>query len=87
MCKFKYIIVFVAFATMMGGYNLYRSSRTFILSDLVLANVEALADNGETNKRKVAIKDTHKREVWDPVEKVIYIVTTVTCEGKGEIIC
>ncbi|MEG1403860.1 NVEALA domain-containing protein [Bacteroides sp.] len=37
-----------------AGYNIYQSQRTVIMSDLALANVEALA-NGETPSQIVCI--------------------------------
>lgn len=40
-------IISVVAIAVVAGYNVYTSQNNAKLSDLVLANVEALADNGE----------------------------------------
>lgn len=46
MSKKIYAVLVVAVVAMFAGYNMYQSQKTEkIVSDLVMANVEALADN------------------------------------------
>ena len=55
------------------------------LSDIQLANAEALAD-GES-PRRYAERTTHEMEIWDEesesYQKMIYTI----CTGKGELVC
>lgn len=44
----KVIILVVLAVTMIAGYNVFNTQSSGVLSDLVLANVEALADNEGT---------------------------------------
>lgn len=39
----------VAVVALFAGYNVYQSQSTVAMSDLALANVEALADSGESS--------------------------------------
>lgn len=39
----------VAVVTLFAGYNVYQSQNTVAMSDLALANMEALADSGESS--------------------------------------
>lgn len=41
-------IAFVAILTAVAGYGFYTSQKTEVMSDLALANIEALANNTET---------------------------------------
>lgn len=41
----------VAVVAVVTGYNVYSSQKSTTLSDLALANVEALANSGETDDR------------------------------------
>ncbi len=41
-------IAFVAAFAAIAGYGVYANQKTDVMSDLTLANVEALADGGET---------------------------------------
>lgn len=42
------IVAFVAAITTIAGYNIYSSQANEKLSNLMLANIEALANNGES---------------------------------------
>lgn len=53
MGKKTFAVVIIAVVTIFAGYNMYQSQSTVILSDLALANVEALANNGESGGNKV----------------------------------
>ena len=47
MGKELFAILMVAIVATFAGYNLYQSQRMETMSDLMLANVEALADDSE----------------------------------------
>lgn len=43
-------VVFVAAIAMVSGINVFKAQKSEVLSDTVLANVEALADNESTSE-------------------------------------
>lgn len=47
---------------LLAGYNMYESSAEMKLSDLALANVEALANGENGNSGKVCYKETERVE-------------------------
>ena len=49
MKKKLYAVLIVAVVGVFAGYNIYQSQRMDTISDLILANVEALADHGESS--------------------------------------
>ena len=47
MNKKYFSTLIVAVVAMFAGYNMYQSQRTVTMSDLILANIEALAEDYE----------------------------------------
>ncbi len=68
----KYIIrtAFVAAFALMAGYNVYTSQQEKTMSDLALANVEALADY------ESEIEDLIKNCKWEENSYCYYIIVT-----------
>lgn len=72
-------------AVIMGvGFFVWQSQRSESLSDLALANIEALA-SGETTKT-YAIREEHTVEIANPDGSYSY-KTEVNCIGDGTIVC
>ncbi len=81
----KKIFKAVLAAVIMGaGFFVWQSQRSEPLSDLALANVEALA-SGETTKT-YAIREESTKEVAAP-DGSYHLETVVDCIGDGTIVC
>ena len=74
--KYTFITVFVA----IGGYGVYTSQTVNEVSDLVLANIEALADDTESSGGY--------NYVYYPVPgDANYGYTKCVCSGNGSLSC
>ena len=78
-------VAFVAAIALVSGINVFNAHKTETLSDVALANVEALAmDEG---RHKYEEKREDAIEIWDPENNVYKKVTTIVCEGVGSLDC
>ena len=76
------VVVVAAFA----GSNVCKSQRTVAVSNLVLANVEALA-NDEKEERLYDTKRREEIEIWDDETGTYQKISVTICEGKGCLSC
>lgn len=74
---------FVAALTVFAGYNVYQSQNINILSDLTLANVEALADDSEYVERDDFTSVYYPEKGDDNYETV----KCVCCGSGGNLSC
>lgn len=68
-------IAFVAAFVAVAGYGVYASQKSDIMSDLALANVEALADPEQPNTGDC---------VYDPTQNCVALHPTDTSKDKTE---
>lgn len=67
-------IAFVAIFAAVAGYGVYANQKPETMSDLMLANVEALADHGESEGFKAGYEaSSYQIFFWD------YGFTTIPC--------
>ena len=72
--------VFVVLLVLASGVNFYKSQKENVMSDVVLANVDALASDDE-----IIIK---KEEVYYPQQgDANYGTVKCVCWGDGDIVC
>lgn len=80
--KIMLVAVFVAVA----GYGVYTSQKTNnIMSELMLANVEALANDELVKTYETVKKD--EIEIWDDNAGVYKKVVTIVCDDPGTASC
>lgn len=79
--KLAFVAVFIAVA----GYGVYTNQTSAAISDLVLANVEALAN--DENDEGVAKVDKIKNEYIDANTGEKRTVITIICDGTGPLDC
>ncbi len=75
----------VAVVATFAGYNLYQSQRMETMSDLMLANVEALADGESADDYDRVDKIT--TDYTDPKTGKKRTVITIVCDGSGLLSC
>ncbi|MEL5893777.1 NVEALA domain-containing protein [Bacteroides sp. GD17] len=80
-----FAILMVAVVATFAGYNLYQSQRMETMSDLMLANVEALADNESADDYDRVDKIT--TDYTDPKTGKKRTVITIVCDGSGLLSC
>lgn len=74
--KFFSIIVVVAFVSL-SGYGVYKNQQKNVLSDVMLANLEALANDGESGGRTLICYTTFTPADWFHEDQ--YFVNCVNC--------
>lgn len=79
MNKYVKLAFFTVFAVI-AGYNAYSSQKADGLSDLVMANIEALANDSESGS---GYKYVYTPAPGDPN----YGYTKCVCSGKGSLAC
>lgn len=77
--------VFVVAFALVAGYNVYCSQKFVEMSDVALANVEALAV-GETG-HQYEVRYERSVEVLDEATQTYKKVTIIECEGQGSLAC
>lgn len=83
------IIIFVSLIAVFAGYNIYFSyNNSGKLSNLMLANVEALA-NDENKEGYQSMLITDLGSSTQCVDNILYSVAryNITCLGKGSLEC
>ena len=82
--KFLYGFAVLAIAVV-AAWNVNLSSKGSGLSDLALANVEALA-GGEGDEKFADVTCT-EIDSWDQEKHILIKMIVVTCDGEGEKEC
>ena len=80
--KLAFVAAFVAVA----GYGVYANQTLDAMSDLALANVEALASDTEAITGYEIVKKD-EIQIWDDKEHVYKKIITIVCEGAGAAPC
>lgn len=83
------IVTFIAVITVIAGYNIYTSQTSENLSSLMLANIEALANDGEDDKGVQSIIIEDLGNDTECINNVRYSIVSyrVNCIGKGSLPC
>lgn len=79
--------LFVAAFALVAGYTVYSTQQNTEMSDLAMANVEALAQNESNPDRKYETQTKDSIEVWDETTGTYKKIVTIVCEGIGSISC
>ena len=79
--------LFVAAFALVAGYTVYSTQQNTEMSDLAMANVEALAQNESNPDRKYETQTKDSIEVWDETTGTYKKKITIVCEGIGSISC
>lgn len=87
MKKNVFKILLVAAFMMAAGYSVYSSQQDAEMSDLALANVEALAQNESNSEQKYEIRKEDSLEVWDDRTGTFKKKISIECEGEGCLDC
>lgn len=83
-------ITFAAALVVVAGVTAYHAQDKETLSDLTLANIEALAGDESTTPpvvTKYEIKKETSTEIWDDATQTYKKVVIIDCEGKGSLDC
>lgn len=80
-------LVFASVSALVAGYSVYASQQEVEMSDLAMANVEALAQNESNPDRKYETQTKDSIEVWDETTGTYKKIVTIVCEGIGSISC
>ncbi|WP_221658579.1 NVEALA domain-containing protein [Bacteroides salyersiae] len=83
MRKFKLFTIMFLIVVLFAGYNIYTSSKRELLSELALANIEALANDGESTKGYIRTSSDVESKEENDCYVVITTVTTVRCTLGG----
>lgn len=78
-------VAFVAAIALVSGINVFKAQKSDVLSDTVLANVEALAELEREHKYET--KDEQTMEIWDDKAAVYRKITIIVCDGVGSLFC
>lgn len=79
--------LFVAAFALVAGYTVYSTQQNTEMSDLALANVEALAQNESNPERTYETRTEDSIEVWDETTGTYKKMITIVCEGIGSLSC
>lgn len=70
-----------------AAFNVNLNAQEERLSNISLANLEALAQNENGEDRLYETKRTDIIEIWDDQSQTYKKVTVTICEGKGSLEC
>lgn len=79
--------LFLATFALVAAYSVYSTQQNAEMSDLAMANVEALAQNESNPDRKYETQTKDSIEVWDETTGTYKKIVTIVCEGIGSISC
>lgn len=81
-------VTIVAIFALVAGTNVYNALKPESMSDIALANVEALAGSeGGSSDHRYETKHESSIEVWDEGSGTFKKMTTIQCEGRGCLDC
>lgn len=75
------VVIFITYTNLIGFQKFVP------ISDLVLANIEALAQDDEADEKRYDIRKEEEVEIWDDATETYKKVIVIICEGKGSLSC